>query len=516
MSTPRNNRITRWLLPLCLCAATLVGAQASAASLATWNEQELAPYLASQLTEHPRFKGETVVFVALKDGAPAPVSNALVLALRDSLVDSLIELPGITIGWQPGHATAARDAQTINCQRDDTHYYIGLEATQLVDGQHRITLRVLDAEDRSWVAGTGKAWQGRLTRAQAKAFEQAMTDEYFRGSREVPFTAGQADMLAARLAHDLTCELMRQVAGEYVIAAEQGVTEATTTPMAGALELVRNNLSGNPALQITADAAAANARLEGKAHAISGDLHQYWVTLTPTGNAAALPAVSASAYLRLPNTRRPIVASSSTSTPTPMPIPVSTRPASQIPARYGSSGLIAPLSILEPRRQRSCFRYGSSRRKQPLVTADHSVARGECFLLQTRTVGDASVFLLNFQVIHGLVSVSGPRCGSSSPWISARAGQTLQFPAANDSRPSASAWQGRPGIESFYALAVSDRNAARELAALISQLPSRCTLSATRGLTGPALQAWLGELRNITERWPYALDWQAVRIEHVD
>ena len=37
-----------------------------------------------------------MVFVALDNGAPAPVTNALVLALRDRLVNTLIDQPGIT------------------------------------------------------------------------------------------------------------------------------------------------------------------------------------------------------------------------------------------------------------------------------------------------------------------------------------------------------------------------------------------------------------------------------------
>ena len=89
------------------------------------------------------------------------------------------------------------------------------------------------------------------------------------------------------------------MAGEYVIAATAETN--TTTPLPGALALVRNNLAGQPALQLTSNASATNARLEGKAHPIAGDLYQYWVTLTPTADAAGLPAVSASTYVRLPN-----------------------------------------------------------------------------------------------------------------------------------------------------------------------------------------------------------------------
>ena len=100
------------------------------------------------------------------------------------------------------------------------HYYLGLEVTRLIDGQHRVTCGCSTREDRSWVTGTGKTWEGRLTRPSRQRLQNRMTDEYFRGSREVPFSTAQTDLLAASLAHELTCNLLRQVAGEYVIAAD--------------------------------------------------------------------------------------------------------------------------------------------------------------------------------------------------------------------------------------------------------------------------------------------------------
>lgn len=501
MKVPWLNPITAiWLFA---SLAAWSSADAAANTLGNWVDDELAPYLATQLTEHPRFKGETVVFVGLENGAPAPVTNELVLAIRQRLVNTLIDQPGITIGWQSAHKAANQNGAAVDCTRDTVHYYIGLEVTALMNGEHRVTMRVLDATDRSWVTGTGQTWEGRLARKQKDAFKETITDEYFRGSRQVPYSPAQADLLAAHLAHELTCNLLRQVAGEYVIAAEEET--ATTTSLPGALALVRNNLAGQPALQLTSNTDATNARLEGKAHPIAGDLYQYWVTIVPTGaptgEAGALPAVSASTYVRLPYTSTHTIAQS---TPPVTPLPVTPSRADQ--------NLLTPLRIVEPRKRRACNWRGSYRRAG-LVTADHTINRGDCFLLETRAQRDASVFLLNYQVIHGLVNLAGPRCGQS-PWISVRAGQPLHFTTAKDVRQSASAWQGHPGLESFYAIAVNDPAAARELSAHIDQLPTRCTLSPKQGLEGPELEAWLAGLGEFTHRWQHALDWQAVRVEH--
>ena len=498
-------RLTTYLV--ILCAWSAMSSAVSAADLASWADQKLAPYVASQLTEHPRFRGETVVFVALENGAPAPVTNALALALRDRLVNAIVDRPGITIGWQSASEQARRDGSNIDCTRDTVHYYLGLEVVQGMQDEYRVTLRVLDAEDRSWVSGTSRSWAGRLTKKQKQAFKQVVTDDYFRGSREVPFSAAQSDILAAQLAHELSCKLLRQVAGEYVIATpgESGDT-AATAPLAGALALVRNNLAGNPSLQITSQASAANASLEAKAHPIVGDLHQYWVSITPTSNDLALSPVSVSAYVRLtPSPRAPVA---TTATSVPMPV-------NPLPVNMTAPELISPLRIVEPRQRKSCYRAGSTKRQQRLVTADHTVGRGDCFLLQTRADRDASVFLLNYQVIHGLVNLSGRACDQSASWLRARAGETLLFPAANEGRPAASAWQGHPGLESFYVIAVSDPAVARELGRLVDQLPSRCSLAAAHGLVGPELQAWLAGLSEFTDRWQPSLQWQAVRVEHV-
>lgn len=491
------------------CVAQPLAAKSRSTDLASWTERELTPYIESQLTEHPRFKGETVVFVALDDGVPAPVTNGLVLAIRDRIVSAVVDKPGISIGWQPEFDLKDR----IDCTRDAAHYFIGLETTRLIDGRYRVTMRVLDVEDQGWVTGSGMTWEGRLTSAQKRAFDQSLTDEYFRGRRDAPYDASQTDVLAARLAHDLACALVRQVAGEYVIAA----APTGDSPLPGTIELVRNNLAGNPALLVSTNDSDANAILEGKAHHITGDLYQYWVTVTANGGTTQLPAVSASTYVRLPAVASVNTQAASARAPTPARVTPAPEPRVDIPvaALPPANGLLMPISVLEPRQRRACYRGGSEQWKEQLVTADFRVARGECFLLQTRAGRDAAVFLLNYQVRHGLVRLSDSRCSNAPTRYRLNAGEPLQFPAPGDARPSASAWQGQRGIESFYAVAVTEPSLAREVGALIGRLPARCTLSARDGLTGSRLDDWLEDFGSLVERGSSSIDWQAVRIEHV-
>ena len=55
-----------------------------------WLDQELVPYVADQLSTHPRFRNETLQFVVMQDSNPQPVTSALALALRDRLQDGLV------------------------------------------------------------------------------------------------------------------------------------------------------------------------------------------------------------------------------------------------------------------------------------------------------------------------------------------------------------------------------------------------------------------------------------------
>ncbi|NOR66606.1 MAG: hypothetical protein GQ528_04545, partial [Woeseiaceae bacterium] len=291
-------------LALLLAVALLAGPTTSAAArqpdLGTWLERDLTPFVSEQLTTHPRFKGELVRFVVFKDGYPAPRSDALAVSLRDRLADAVINVPGVRVGWTYTASDTSREQSgtAIDCSKDAVHYYIGLEVSEAGNDQYKVDLRALDLEDRSWATGFAMSWQGTLSRSERSALHRVAADQSFRGQRAVQFSDSQPDLLAAYLAHDLGCALLRQVSGEYLVTLEPD--DQQTVPLDGVVELVSNNLSGNQAMQVTADADRANAVLRGKAHHIDGDLYQYWITVAPTDSSSELPALSASAYVHLP------------------------------------------------------------------------------------------------------------------------------------------------------------------------------------------------------------------------
>ena len=118
-----------------LCLALLAArAEAAERNLDRWFDSELVPYVSSQLIEHPRFKGESVMFVVFEDNVPASVSNALAVSLRDRLLDAALNTPGVTVGRRQGGTAATPAAQRVDCTTNEVHYYVGISISRRIDG----------------------------------------------------------------------------------------------------------------------------------------------------------------------------------------------------------------------------------------------------------------------------------------------------------------------------------------------------------------------------------------------
>jgi hypothetical protein len=348
-----------------------------------------------------------------------------------------------------------------------------------IDGdEHRVDLRALDLEDGSWVAGFGLSWQGSISRSQQRAYQQPQADTFFQGQRDAPFAPSQSDLLAANLAHELGCALLRQVAGEYVVrASDEADVERS---LDGVVELVGNNLAGHQALQLTEDSSRANAVLRGKAHAVDKDLHQYWVTIAPVDPSSDLPTLSASAYVRLSNAH-----------------------ARQNIIPRSSHDVLSSMRIVEVSGRRACDFDADS-----------------CFAMQVKTSKDAVVFFLNHQRNHGLVRLAGRDCAARTAARIARADEILNQPLPlhallHNATTAAASWTLNPGVDTYYAIAVSDSKVARVVSHHLQKLPQRCTDALRFGLKGEPLEAWLAELSSALVEWQAHVDWQAVQVRNV-
>ncbi len=509
------------LLTVIVAQAIPAVAESREKDLDRWLDRDLIPYVQQQLQNHPRFRNETVMFVVLRDNAPASASNALALSIRDRLLDAAVATHGIAVGWQQGRSGTSPESQPQDCKHDDVHYYIGIELTQNLDSSYSVDVRALDLEDRNWVAGFGKHWQGRLSTTQRQAMRQARIDETFLGGRDVPFTLAQTDLLAAQLAHELSCTMQKRVADDYVVATD--VIEPTAIGLRGTVELISNNLANRQALSLSSDPGRANAVLSGKAHPIDGVLYQYWLTVTPKGENDNVTALSASAYIVLPegefNAGIPAA-------PPPGPEPEPELPGvSQVTSREvepdrplsipnaGKDGLITPLRINAPASAADCSGRG-------VREASYLAANRRCSLLQTDAKADSVVFFLEHQAGHGLVRLGGNECRARTTARIARRGERLSFPISETTTARRNwsetyEWQLEPDLDTYYAVVVTDAKLARRMANHIDALPLRCSDAIRPGLEDDELESWLGEFAMMTARSSQHLDWRAIRVKDV-
>jgi hypothetical protein len=499
------------LLTILVAQAIPTVAQSREKDLDRWLDRDLIPYVRQQLIVHPRFKNETVMFVVLQDNMPASASNALVLSLRDRMLAAAVATTGVAIGWQQGRGGHSLDSQPQDCTLDDVHYYIGIELTQKLDSSYSVNVRALDLEDRNWVTGFGKRWQGRLSTTQRQAMRQSRIDETFLGARDVPFTLAQTDLLAAHLAHELSCTMQRRVSDEYVVAPD--LREPAADGLQGTVELISNNLANRQALTLSNDEARSNAVLSGKAHQIDGVLYQYWLTVTPRSEEDDVAALSASAYIVLPDT--PVVARTSPVVSQADAQPVAASPAFVSIPNAGKDSLISPLQLSSPTSFSDCQDSGIAVREASYMTGARS-----CSLLHTRAQADSIVFFLEHQAKHGLVRLAGSQCRNRTAARIARRGETLNFPIAKTATAKQNwsetyDWLLEPDLDTYYAVVVTDAKLARRVANHMDNLPLRCSASIRPGLEDEELREWLSDFAMITARASKHVDWRAVKVKDV-
>ncbi len=492
-----------FLVTLSLVASVPSGAASRHADLDDWLVKDLTPFVREQLQSHPRFKGESLRFVVLQNGNPQATSNSLALRIRDRLRETAADVPGVRIAWQPDNPHYLRNTGPggIDCTKSEVHYLIGVE-TKLVDsGLLAVDIRALDVEDRTLVAGFSKSWKGPISSRQYREFRRIDTDPTFRGEREAPYEESQTDLLAAHIAHDLGCNLLRQTEAEYVITGSG--TSAAHDPIGNMIELVSNNLAQYSTLQFSSTIETANSVIEGKAHRIDEDLYQYWITVQPKDPQSDLKALSASAYVRLPErfTIAEVVA-----------VPPG-------PAFQGGGDFLASLRIVELQEPGACVAQ-SINSKSPGDRRHFAGNHRDCFALQVRATDDAVVFFLNHQLNNGLVSLSDSSCLPRATAKVARTGQQLHFVLPPDSLPSADwsagdGWQLQPDLDTYYAVAATNSKAARAISQHIDRLPKRCAASVRPGLEGVALRRWMEEFTEIIKHFEPAIDWQNIRVRNI-
>jgi hypothetical protein len=446
--------------------------QGDHSSLQAWVDTDLAPYVAQQLGQHPRFKGEPVIIVRLDGDDIQPDIDGLTRSIRDQVMDGLLKTPGVHVPWQPQQQPEQhhRTLDQLQCGRlRDASYFIGIEIARTASEQFRVAVRALDVREGEWVSGFTRHWSGSLTLSELRALQVRRTDESLRGLRVLPFSAGQPDLAATYLANNLSCLLRQQDVEDLRIKVQ---TNPSDTPqLRTLLGLIGNNLSRYREVQVTDAGRQANFELRGETHMIQPDLYQVWVILNPVDSGIHLAGMDTATYIR---TRLVDNSAGKRSVP------------------REASGLKPAIARMELVRRAQGYGNQDACRNEQLG----------CPLLELDVEQADQVFVFAHGNKDGISQLSGScdRTVSAQP----QSGMYLyHFPEA---RYTPSDWI------TVYALATSGAEAGRQLRQLRQDLPDACSNTGGLHSDDPGREQWLDRLdRFVAANRDHAV-WTARRI----
>lgn len=426
----------------------------SGPSLQHWVDTDLAPYVSQQLGQHPRFKGEPVVVVRLDGDDIQPDIDGLTRSIRDQLMGSLLQTPGVHVPWQPQQQQAQhhRRLDQLQCGRSrDASYYIGIEIARTATAQFRVSVRALDVQAGEWVSGFSQHWSGSLTANELRALQERRTDESLRGLRVLPFSAGQPDLAATYLANNLSCLLRQQDVEDLKIKVD---TLASDQPqLRTLLQLIGNNLSRYREVQVTDTERQANFVLRGETHMVHPGLYQVWVILHPRDSGDHLAGMDTATWVRIP--------------------PLGSPPKKRSVAQDGNAMKpgIARMELV---------RHGNN----PVYGDGCSNAQQGCPVLEVDVEQTDQVFVIAHGNKDGITRLSAA-CDMTASAQSVPGRYAYRFPEA---RFTTSDWP------TVYAIAVSGAEPGRQFRQLLEAVPDAC--STAMGMQGDAeaRDPWLDRL----------------------
>ena len=480
-------------------------------ALNEWVDTELAPYLAEQLSSHPRFRGEPVLLVSMSGADVTPDIDELSESIRDQIHSELLNAQGVHLIWRPTVKPWQHHRSLAKVDCDDNrqvHYFIGIDTKLTPEGDLRVAVRALDVEAQSWVSGFGKQWRGDASSRHTRALARRHTDEYLRGLRVLPFEDAQSDLLAAYLATNLSC-LVRQLGTDEILIYPEPLAKSPET-LHRTLDLVGNYLARFREVRVTKKRSEANFVLRGEAHDIHDGLYQLWALVESADNGEHLQGADTEAYVKVqPARARPVAATTVVPAPIPSAVPVAPSTPSVVPQPLARKTVLSDLRLMRPRHPRVC---GSSRGLPPgswVPTRYEVLTPNACFAIEFDIEQDAYVFLLKHDSNGGIERMLSNLCNGYGRAFSR--GVTLRYP-----RPRGTRIPYRPSEETFYAIAARDARASRSVADHLARLADPCERWLSRAIHQAEFETWLHDLRRLTVAYPGEIEWRALRVRHIN
>ncbi len=439
------------LLLVLLAPAAAAASGVLNGSLGRWLDTEAAPQLGEMLGKHPRFQGETIRVVSMRDGKPVPVASRLHRAVQDHLTQRLLGYDGVRIAWaQPTNTCGV--PQTVP-------YLLGIEIEQTGSQRHALNVAMVDVADSVWVNGVNFSWKGRLTSAERIALAGTV-DQAPQGTVDSPLPAGRTSDVAAHLERNVRCALPDGLDGPVFLAPTQ----------AGQLSRIRGQLQGDLAVAaiaaITPRQQDAEWTLSLEAHPVSSRTQELVLTLTDREDALSQQVAS---------------------------VFVVGLPGAEGTPPTGTPTLVAGSALL------SDFHLDTS--ASGGVCNTHSSHPNACAEITFDLLSPAYLFVLS---THDRTL----KANSCSTLIKrADAGERRFRLRVPELRPAGARDPAVTADAGFYAIAVRERSVARALARHIHKAPGTCSRHSRRGL-----DTWLRQLDALLAPHADDYEWRAMHL----
>ncbi len=254
----------RWQLLRAMLLLSVVGMSAASnassgelfgAALGAWLERTAVPELTEILGRHPKFSGETIRVVTMRDGRPSNVTDGLSQALRAQLTHKLSRSGNIRIAWLDAASPCAAVTRKVP-------YLLGVET---LGHGHKAEVRIalVDVEEAVWVPGVNLHWSGVLTAAERKALATQHSIAPA-GTLASPIALADYNRIAEQLMARINCNLKHGLDGDVFILAHKA------PELAGLVLALRQQIGTSARLSIARREADADWLLEMQLDQVEG------------------------------------------------------------------------------------------------------------------------------------------------------------------------------------------------------------------------------------------------------
>lgn len=430
--------------------------------LETWLNGELLPFLTNRLGRHPRLKGQPFEITTTNKNNAVGKTDGLSTYIRQKVVDQLQSVPGANLVLRPPikpwhNGFNLLDIACENRDKATVRVIIELNKNPSTD-ELRIAVQAIDLAEKNWVRGFKKVWMGELTTREKRLMAKRVIDQNLLGSRALPFQSDQADLVASYLAENLSC-LLKQTGESALKLSLPQPSENLPEFFQTTFQLLDHYLTRYAKIEITQQK-TANVVLTSSIHTINPKLYQISVLLRSLDQSIRILGVGTETYVyfdKIPPVR----------------------------TVRSNKSLIELFQLVTPKVLKHCQHKNPWQQGQSILTRTSRLASQRCFAINLKAAETARLYLLA-QTDKGQITRLFPdSCNVLGLKGQLQGGeilkhQTIHAPLWNNGNKGYFQLDHQPGIESVYAIAVTDPKIEANLKQQIRNIPDLCVTQIPR------------------------------------